>query len=130
MKNKHQILVCSTCASIWENGKKVGISGGQKLFEDLKEKSQNWLHSQEYEISSVECMSACSNSCVVAFISPEKFTYVFGDLPIEETAEAVFECASKYYLQPKGILPWKERPELLKKGIIARLPPLTNNDFN
>jgi hypothetical protein len=31
MKTEHKILVCSTCASIWQDGKRVGISGGEKL---------------------------------------------------------------------------------------------------
>jgi predicted metal-binding protein len=124
MKTKHQILVCSTCASVWKDGHRIGISGGQKLFEELKQNFENWAHSSEYELNSVECMSACSNSCVIAFNSPGKYTYVFGDLPTENAADSVFECASKYYQQAQGMLAWKDRPELLKKGIIARVPPV------
>ena len=73
-------------------------------------------------------MSACNRSCAVSFAASGKYTYLFGDLPANEeiSAAAVLECASQYYAKPDGLLPWSERPEPLKKGIVARIPPLPN----
>jgi predicted metal-binding protein len=123
MKNRHAILVCSTCASVWQNGKRVGVSGGQKLLEELTQQSQNWSHSSAFTIQSVECMSACSNSCVIAFTAPGKFTYLFGNLSYDSNSfTAVLKCANLYFQKPDGIMSWSERPEPLKKGIIARIP--------
>lgn len=127
MKIQHKILVCSTCASVWQEGKRVGISGGQKLLEELTLQSQNWFLATEFTIQSVECMSACNHSCVIAFTAPGKLTYVFGDLSHDEdklsaTYKAVLDCADLYFKKPDGLMPWSERPELLKKGIIARIP--------
>lgn len=127
MTNKHAILVCSTCASVWENGKRVGICGGEKLFKELSNLSQQWSGLEEFEIKSVECMSACSQSCVVAFTSPGKFTYLFGGLShfsedLPAISNAVLDCADLYLSKSDGMMAWSERPELLKKGIIARIP--------
>jgi predicted metal-binding protein len=49
------------------------------------------------------------------------FGDISADLSPTEVA-GVFECASKYYAHPEGLLPWSERPEPLKKGILARIP--------
>lgn len=69
-------------------------------------------------------MSACNSPCVVTFAAAGKFTYVFGNLPVDGSASAVLECASQYYAIIDRLLPWSERPEPLKKGIVAKIPPL------
>jgi predicted metal-binding protein len=123
----HTLFVCTTCASVWQNGKRVGESGGQKLLQQLQQLAQTWDLRNEFPIKEVECMSACNRSCVVAFASQGKLTYLFGDLSVDDNVTAVLECASKYYSQADGILPWSERPEPLKKGILARIPALPPN---
>jgi predicted metal-binding protein len=40
------------------------------------------------------------------------------------TASAILSCAEIYCDRPDGMLAWKERPEPLKSGVIARIPPL------
>lgn len=127
METKHTIFVCQTCASIWQNGKRVGTSGGQHLLDQLMELYQNWSLAPEFTIKSIECMSACDRSCVVAFTAPGKLTYLFGDLSsnvetLPAISAAVLECASLYLTKPDGLMPWSERPELLKQGILARIP--------
>jgi predicted metal-binding protein len=120
----HALFVCKTCASIWQDGKRVGESGGQKLLQQLQNLAQNWDLRHEFPIQEVECMSACSHSCVVAFTGQGKLTYLFGDLPVDGSAAAVLECASKYYAKSDGLLAWAERPEPLKNGILARIPAI------
>jgi predicted metal-binding protein len=121
----HSLFVCKTCASIWQDGKRVGESGGQKLLQELKNLAQDWKLRDEFVIQEVECMSACNRSCVVAFAALGKITYLFGDLAVDGSASAVLECAGQYYTKDYGVLPWSERPEALKKGILARIPPLS-----
>jgi len=121
----HSLFVCKTCASIWQDGKRVGESGGQKLLQELQDLAQDWDLQDEFTIQEVECMSACNRSCVVAFAALGKITYLFGDLAVDGTAAAVLECASQYYTKHDGVLPWSERPEALKKGILARIPALS-----
>jgi predicted metal-binding protein len=121
----HSLFVCKTCASVWQDGQRVGESGGQKLLQHLQEMAQDWDLRDEFPIQAVECMSACNRSCVVAFTAQGKITYLFGDLAVEDSASAVLECASQYYNKANGLLPWSERPDALKKGILAKIPPLS-----
>ncbi len=118
----HTLFVCKTCASVWQDGKRIGESGGQKLLQQLQHLAQDWHLKDDFPIQEVECMSACNRSCVVAFAASGKLTYLFGDLPVDGSASAILECASLYYAKPDGLLPWSERPEPLKKGILARIP--------
>lgn len=121
----HKIFVCTTCASKWENGKRVGESGGEKLLKSLQVDYSQWQLNREVVLEPVQCMSACNRSCVICFAAPGKNTYLFGDISPELTpteVEGVFDCAEKYYIHPEGSLPWSERPEPLKKGILARIP--------
>ena len=124
MKTQHTLFVCKACASVWKDGKRTGKSGGEQLLENLSQLHQDWDLQDDFPIQEVECMSACSRSCCVSFAAAGKYTYLFGDLPVTESAAAVLECASQYYAKPDGLLPWSERPEVLKKGIVARIPPL------
>lgn len=125
----HSLLVCTTCASTWQNGKKIGVSGGEILLQELESLHQDWEKRSQFEIRAVSCMSACSKACVVTFASAGKYSYIFGDLPsdnedISTTASAIIACAELYSDRPDGALAWKERPALLKNGLIARIPPL------
>ena len=127
----HSLLVCTTCASTWQNGKKVGISGGEILLKELSKLHQDWDKRSQFEICAVSCMSACSHACVVTFAAAGKYSYLFGDLPsdaenISITTKAILTCAETYSDRPDGMLPWKERPEPLKSGVIARIPALCN----
>lgn len=124
MQPQHTLFVCTTCASVWKDGKRIGTSGGEKLLEEISQLYQKWELRECFSLQPVECMSACSHSCTVSFTAPGKFTYLFGDLPVNESAAAILECASLYYTKPDGLLPWAERPQLLKKGILAKIPPL------
>ncbi|MEM7554876.1 MAG: DUF1636 domain-containing protein [Cyanobacteria bacterium P01_A01_bin.84] len=121
---KHTLFVCTTCASKWQDGKKIGESGGEKLFEEISCLYEDWELEAEFHIQAIQCMSACNRPCAVSFAATDKYTYVFGDLSSEDTAQAILECAGQYHAKSDGILSWKERPEALRKGIIARIPPL------
>ncbi|MGM3308771.1 DUF1636 family protein [Anabaena sp. WFMT] len=123
LNQKHTLFVCTTCGGKWEDGKRVGESSGEKLLQQLQQLAQDRAIQDKFCIQGVECMSACSHSCVIAFTAAGKSTYLFGDLLVDESS-AILECANLYYAKADGLLPWSERPEALKKGILAKIPPL------
>lgn len=132
---QHILLVCTTSASKYENGKKVGESGGEKLIKQMQISAQGWELASEFSIEPVQCLSTCSQACAIAFTGSNKLTYLFGNLPIDETqiettATTVLECAGQYYENPQGLLSYKERPELLKNKVVARIPsfPIPENN--
>ncbi|WP_016951161.1 DUF1636 family protein [Anabaena sp. PCC 7108] len=124
LNQKHTLFVCTTCGGKWENGKRVGESSGEKLLQQLQTLAQDREMQDKFCIQGVECMSACSHSCVIAFAAAGKSTYLFGDLPVDGSTSAILECANLYYTKADGLLPWSERPEPLKKGILAKIPAL------
>lgn len=71
----------------------------------------------------VECLSVCRRPCTVAFSAPGKWTYIYADLPAATAAGTILEGARLYAEAPDGIIPWKIRPDALKRGVVARLPP-------
>lgn len=129
----HHLLVCTTCASIWQDGKRTGVSGGEILLEKIRqveqENSSNNSHNL-FSIEAVQCMSVCSHACAIALTAPNKYTYVFGDLPVDQTnltdtVNSIFQCADLYAEKQDGLLGWSERPPVLQKGLIARIPPIS-----
>ncbi|MEL6166316.1 MAG: DUF1636 family protein [Cyanobacteria bacterium J06628_3] len=43
---------------------------------------------------------------------------------LPETSSAVLECATLYYEKTDGKMAWSERPQAMKKGVLARIPSL------
>lgn len=126
--SQHILFVCTTCASKYQDGKKVGESGGEKLMQQMQTSAQTWELASEFSIEPVQCLSTCSQACAIAFMGSNKLTYLFGNLPVDETqiettAATVLECAGQYYENSQGLLSYKERPELLKNKVMARIPP-------
>ena len=52
------------------------------------------------------------------------WTYVFGNLDAATDAEALVAGAKLFASSTDGLLPWRGRPDALKRGLIARVPPL------
>ena len=129
MNHQHIIFVCMRCGSSHQTQQYICQSGGERLLDKLQTLHHDWVLQDEFSIQPVECMGVCDLACAIAFVSPHKHTYLFGDLPadierVEKTATAVLECASQYHSKPDGLLSYAERPELLRAGAIARIPPM------
>ena len=71
----------------------------------------------------VECLANCSRSLSAAMRSDGSWTYIFGGLEDDRDADALIEGAQLLARAADGILPWRGRPDILKKGLIARVPP-------
>lgn len=125
---KHVLFVCKSCAFSSSQREYLGESGGYHLLQNLLDLQAEWHLRSHYRIESVSCLSGCSRPCAIAFSAANKTTLMFGDLPPLESAPAILKLAEQYYASPDGIVPYQERPEVLKKGILARIPPLPNCD--
>ncbi|MFX8199471.1 DUF1636 family protein, partial [Acinetobacter baumannii] len=63
--------------------------------------------------------------CTAALQGPGKHSYVFGQLaPDAACAAALLDVAAQHAEPGDGSLAWDRRPERLKSGLVARLPPL------
>jgi predicted metal-binding protein len=70
-----------------------------------------------------QCLSVCKRVCTVSISGEGRYTYLFGDLDPANDATAVIAMAEACRDAPHGFVPWKARPEAIRKGIVARVPP-------
>ncbi len=116
------IYVCTTCKLADEAGLPAHERSGARLHRALGALAGE--RQAAVEIVPVECLSVCKRACTISFAAPGKWTYVYGDLPADAGAEVILEGAALYGATSDGLIPWKQRPEPLKRGVISRVPPL------
>jgi predicted metal-binding protein len=71
----------------------------------------------------LECLANCTRGPSAAIRCDGSWTYVFGGLDVAG-GEALIEGAYLLAQAADGIMPWRGRPEPLKRGLIARVPPI------
>lgn len=74
-------------------------------------------------IQPVECLSACAKGASIALSGPGRWSYLYGPV-VEDDAAVILEGASAYAQTQDGLVPWRARPALFRKNVIARLPAL------
>jgi predicted metal-binding protein len=75
-------------------------------------------------VQQVRCLANCNRALSAAIRCDDTWTYVFGGLEAERDATTLIEGARLLAGAEDGIMPWRGRPEVLKRGLIARVPPL------
>jgi predicted metal-binding protein len=122
------IHVCITCRAPGEAADAEGERPGARLYRALRQAALS--RAAPVELLPVTCLSVCKRPCTIGFSGAGKWTYVYGDFPPDESsAEAILDAAALYAATPDGLIPWKQRPDALKKGVVARIPPLNSQDF-
>jgi predicted metal-binding protein len=74
-------------------------------------------------VREVRCLANCTRGPSAAIRCNGSWTYVFGALDID-AAGALVEGAYLLARAGDGLMPWRGRPQPLKRGLIARVPPL------
>ena len=77
---------------------------------------------QGVRIAEVECLSNCNRGCSAALTGPGRWSYIYGDLS-EASVDDLLTGAARYAATSDGLVPWRERPTIFRKGVIARIPP-------
>jgi predicted metal-binding protein len=76
----------------------------------------------EVEVRRLRCLANCTRGPSAAMRCNGSWTYVFGGLDATN-ADALVAGARLLAGASDGILPWRGRPEILKRALIARVPP-------
>jgi predicted metal-binding protein len=83
-------------------------------------------HFPDICVQRVRCLGNCTRGPSAAIRSANTWTYVFGGLDAScDAAEALIAGARLLATAADGLMPWQGRPEPLKRGLIARVPPLS-----
>ncbi|TAJ30672.1 MAG: DUF1636 domain-containing protein [Bosea sp. (in: a-proteobacteria)] len=116
------IHVCTACrrarADLPEGYDQPGIALAEALTAQLSAKGST------IAVLPVECLAVCKRPCTIALSSEGKWTYLIGDLDTQTHLDEIVGAAEAYAASANGIVPWKERPQSFRKGVVARVPPL------
>jgi predicted metal-binding protein len=107
------LVICTTCAG----------GQGQALLEAVENEAlaRDW----PLPIRGQACMAACKQSCTAALQGVGKHSYLFGQLAPDAACVAALLAVAAQHAEPgDGLLAWDRRPDRLKSGLVARLPPL------
>ncbi|KMO31466.1 metal-binding protein [Methylobacterium tarhaniae] len=114
------LYVCTTCRAAADpaDGPRAGARLHDALSLALAARPE-----LPVRIEPVECLSVCKRPCTVAVASPGRWTYIYGDLDPAISADIILDGIGLYAGTPDGIVPWRERPQEFRKGVVARIPP-------
>jgi predicted metal-binding protein len=112
------IYVCITCrrAGDPEDGMRPGLL--------LAHETARAAEGSGVTVKQIRCLANCNRACSAAIRRDGAWTYVFGGLEPERDGAALIEGARLFAHAADGLMPWRGRPDILKRGLIARVPPI------
>jgi predicted metal-binding protein len=111
------VSVCVSCKAA-----ETGALVGPEMFDAVK--SALGSGDDAVMVRPVQCLSVCKRPATVAVTSPDGYTFLFGDLQTDSGSAALLSFVQSYQKSDYGLVPWRERAEVLRKGMVARVPPL------
>ena len=112
------VMVCSSCRA--EDGSDARPRPGEQLGEAVRAANGD----ATIRVESVECLGNCKRRLSAAIVKDNGWSYVFGDLTLDNAAD-IIEGARLFQSSDNGLIPWRGRPDCLKRGLISRIPPLS-----
>jgi predicted metal-binding protein len=110
------VVVCATCRDV--SGSDAHPRAGAILAHNTKAAADG-----EVRVATVECLGNCKRRLSAAILRENCWSYVFGDLSTESGPDLI-AGAKLFATSTDGLIPWRGRPDSLKRGLVARIPPL------
>lgn len=110
------VFVCRSCRD--DVDPNAEPRPGSRLADAVIEKAQE----TGIAVRSVNCLANCKRGLSAVLRSADGWSYVFGGLTPDD-AEDLLTGARLLSAAPDGLMPWRGRPEPLKRGMVARIPP-------
>ena len=112
------VLVCTTCgaASAPAGAPPAGLILARNAAASLGDAT-------DVRVEGVRCLANCSRGLSAALRCDGAWTYVFGHLDESRDGPALVAGARLLAAAADGLLPWRGRPEALKRATVARVPP-------
>jgi predicted metal-binding protein len=112
------VYVCITC-------RRAGLpEGAPREGPALAQATATAAKGTGVSVRRIRCLANCNRGLSAALRRDGAWTYVFGQLDPDKDADALIEGAQMLARSTDGLLPWIGRPEVLKRGLIARVPPI------
>ncbi len=116
------IFVCVSCRRSLGDAEESFDQPGRGLVDTLQARLRGQA---SVTVTPVDCLAVCKRPCTVALAGAGKWTYLIGDLDPDSHAEEIVSSALSFAASENGIVPWRERPASFRKGVIARVPPIS-----
>lgn len=110
------VSVCVTCQASPEE---TDGRAGTRMYEAVRDA----IDFAGAEVRPVQCLGVCKRAATVSVTAQAGYTFVFGDLTPETGAAALATFVRAYAAADYGFVPWRERPAVLRGGLVARIPP-------
>lgn len=113
------ILVCSSCrlAGVAASEAGDGPRPGSLLVSDTRRAAAG----TGVCVRSVACLGNCTRGLTAAVFRTGCWSYVFGGLT-PDSGEDLVAGAKLFLGSADGFMPFRARPQALKRGLVARLP--------
>lgn len=111
------IYVCTTCRRAGDP------SDAPRVGEQLAAATASAAEHRGVVVRPVRCLANCKRGCTAAMRRDGAWLYVFGELDPTDT-DALILGAQLLASSADGLMPWRGRPDALKRGLIARIPPI------
>ncbi len=112
------LIVCSSCRD--ETGSDARPRAGEMLGDTVRELAAGTA----ITVRQIECLGNCKRRLSAAMLRDRCWSYVFGDLTPENGPDLI-AGATLFATSTDGLMPWRGRPDCLKRGLVARLPPVS-----
>ncbi len=114
------LLICTTCRAPGSDAPPDAERDGARLLASACAASLP----EGVAVEGVSCLANCKRALSAAMVRRDGWTYVFGDLA-PDSAPDLLTGAALLAGSQDGLMPWRGRPDVLKRGMVARIPPLT-----
>lgn len=114
------LLICMTCRAPGNDAPPDAERDGARLLASACAATV----SDGVAVVGVSCLANCKRALSAAMVRRDGWTYVFGDLSPDSAADLLAGAALLAGSQD-GLMPWRGRPDALKRGMVARIPPLS-----
>ena len=111
------IIVCASCRD--ETGSDAHPRAGHLLGMATRDAAAG----TGIKVRQVECLGNCKRRLSAALLRDGCWSYVFGDLTPDSGPDLI-AGAKLFAGSTDGLIPWRGRPDSLKRGLVARIPPL------
>ncbi|MBO6727537.1 MAG: DUF1636 domain-containing protein [Rhizobiaceae bacterium] len=120
-RSETTIVVCHSCRG--PDGPDDFPRPGSRLAEDTRRAAQG----SDVHVTSYGCLGNCKRGLSAAILSGGSWSYIFGWLN-EDSGEDLVAGAELLAASEDGFMPFRARPESLKRGLIARIPTTLHLD--
>ncbi len=122
------VFVCATCRP---EGDATEPRPGARLCARLTQAVGQRDLANEICVAAVACLSVCKRPVTIAVTGGgARWSYLWGDIPVDTDLDALITGLQTYRQTSNGIVPWRSRPEMLRRGLVARIPPFPGASTN